>query len=826
MLFPGRSRLAAAARAAAAVALLVVLAGVYVEQPRPSAGACVVAAIDVSASVQQAGTDAARAFLTQLLPALGPEDMVGAIAFAAIPRLLARPAVDPRLDALLPPPGGDPGIDTGDTDLGATVAAAASLCPEGKQAALVLFTDGNETEGSLAAATAVTEPVVPIYPVVPAVTVLPPAALRRVIVPPLTPERTIVPLEVVVERRAGPPLDGLLRVTANGEELALGALEMPPGLSVTALPHRWEGAGHFRIEAEALLPPGTPPAPGRVSAAMTIARGLHVLVVSEHESPVVAAALRRRDMDVDVVAPAGLARELGDYHLVVLDDVARAGFTADALERLAAWVDAGGALAATGGAHLFGDPGFVGSPLERVLPVALQSQAPEPKEREPIALYLLIDRSNSMGYATSQPALEYGEKMEYAKRAALAVLEQLAPSDLVGAIAFDAQPYELGPLRSVADGRAALAARIAALRYGGGTDFKDALDTALQSLLQLDRRVRHVILLTDGDTNRRTADHDPLIAALARAEITVTAIRIGSDAVNLELLERIARETGGEFHHVEDVQSLPQLMVHDAQRLMDTAADRHESRVYVGDGGAVLAGIADDELPAVTGWAITRPKPGAELRLYVESGDRQDPVLATWQYRLGRVAVLPIDFQAGGSRWPVWHGFTQLWAQLALWAAPHALPGEWHLEARRVRDGAVVTLRAVADGGEPFRLRVPGHGEVSLHATGRRRFSGFVPGLDAGLHAAVVVSGTRERPVELVVPEASTSGRESRIQEPNLKLLGAIAARTGGRVAPEPHAVLAARPGVVRRTLPLEKWLIPLALILVLADVATRRRVL
>jgi hypothetical protein len=305
----------------------------------------------------------------------------------------------------------------------------------------------------------------------------------------------------------------------------------------------------------------------------------------------------------------------------------------------------------------------------------------------------------------------------------------------------------------------------------------------------------------------------------------VTAIRIGSDAVNLELLERIARETGGEFHHVEDVQSLPQLMVRDAQQLIDTAANRHESRVYVGDGGPVLAGIADDELPSVTGWAITRPKPGAELRLYVESGERQDPVLATWQYRLGRVAVLPIDFQAGGARWPVWSGFTQLWSQLALWAAPHALPGEWHLEARRVRDGAVVSLQAVGDGGGPFRLRLPEHGEVWLHGTGRRRFSGFVPGLGAGLHAAVLVSGTREQPLELMVGEATASGRESRVREPNLKLLGTIAVRTGGRVAPAPHALLAARPGVVRRALPLEKWLIPLALLLVLGDVAARRRV-
>ena len=121
--------------------------------------------------------------------------------------------------------------------------------------------------------------------------------------------------------------------------------------------------------------------------------------------------------------------------------------------------------------------------------------------------------------------------------------------------------------------RDALAARIQQLQYGGGTDFKDALDIARRNLVESGRRVRHVILLTDGDTNRRADDHVDLIAALARDEITVTTIRIGSDTVNLELLDAISRATGGEFHHVEDVTALPQLMIRDTQRLID--APRH-----------------------------------------------------------------------------------------------------------------------------------------------------------------------------------------------------------------------------------------------------------
>ena len=246
--------------------------------------------------------------------------------------------------------------------------------------------------------------------------------------------------------------------------------------------------------------------------------------------------------------------------------------------------------------------------------MTLQAQSAAPQEREPIALYLVIDRSNSMGYASHAPTLHNGEKMAYAKRAALAVLDQLGERDLVATIAFDSQPYELGPLLPAGESRAALAAKIQQIQYGGGTDFKEALDIARRNLVASGRTVRHVILLTDGDSNRAAEDHADVIAALARAEVTVTSIRIGSDDVNLDLLDAISRATGGTFHHVEDVEQLPQLMIRDAQRLMGRATDvtrcrpasarqRHpEQHRREGAAGRVA-------------WAVVQSKHGAEVRL-------------------------------------------------------------------------------------------------------------------------------------------------------------------------------------------------------------------
>ena len=824
---PGRRlRIAAWCRALAAFALGLALAGLYLETPRPAAGSCLIAGIDVSASVGRAAADRAREFLGRMVPALAPGDVLGSIAFAGQAYVQAYPtggrravedfipAADEELDEL----------DTQESDLAVVLTRAASLCPAGKQAALLLFTDGNETAGSLLAEATLVEPRIPVFPVVPTAAAFPPAVIRRLLAPALAPARSVLPFETVLENRAAAPVSGALALSVNGRAMLPVPVDLPPGPSIVATPFRVPARGEYLVEARLLLPAALP-APGPVTSAISVTRPLHVLVVTEHDAPAVATVLASRGLEVETIPPTRLAARasaLRDYHAVVLDGVARAELDDAALAAVTGWVAGGGALVATGGGHLFGDAGYVGSPLAQVLPVELASQRPEPAEREPIALYLLIDRSNSMGYASGD--LPYGEKMEYAKRAALAVLDQLAPQDLVAAIAFDAQPYEIGPLLPAGTSHAALATKIARLRYGGGTDFKDALDIARRNLVASGRRVRHVILLTDGDTNRHAEDHVELIARLAADGITVTTIRIGDDTVNLELLQTISRATGGAFHHVEHLEALPQLMISDTRRLIDTAPYRDGATPHIGELGPMLSGIRESELPPVARWAVTRARPGAEVRLYVDIAGRRDPVLATWQYELGRVAAVPVDFQAGAAAWPQWQGFARLWTQLVLWAAPAGLPGERRLVAEREGEHTVIRLEAAAEEPASLVLRLEEVGDVALRQTSRRSFGAVVPRLTPGHHPVWLRTGSGPgEPMDLIVPARSASTREYRTAAPNRDLLEQVAVLTGGRVDPEPAEILAVRPGVTRRVVPLEGVLIPLVLVLVLADVAVRR---
>ena len=141
------------------------------------------------------------------------------------------------------------------------------------------------------------------------------------------------------------------------------------------------------------------------------------------------------------------------YHAVILEDVAAADLPvrrrSSDLERYVR--DFGGGLVVAGGARTFGDAGFVAhARCKRLLPVTLEPHRPRPGAREPLALFLVIDRSNSMGYNSRIGTLRDGEKLRYAKEAALAVVRQLKDQDLVGVIAFDSQPHEISPLAAAA----------------------------------------------------------------------------------------------------------------------------------------------------------------------------------------------------------------------------------------------------------------------------------------------------------------------------------------------------------------------------------------
>jgi Ca-activated chloride channel homolog len=389
---------------------------------------------------------------------------------------------------------------------------------------------------------------------------------------------------------------------------------------------------------------------------------------------------------------------------------------------------------------------------------------------------------------------------------------------------------------------------------GGGTDFKAALEIATAQLVQSGLKTLHVILLTDGDTNRGASDHAAVLAAMSRLGISVTTIRIGEDDVNLEFLQQISRQTGGRFYHVDDIEMLPQLMINDtrqakgekpgepaeAQPEKPEEAAEGPLRPRIEDATEVVRGLGERPFPVLRSVPPSKLKPGADLVLSVfEEGreGKKQPLLATWQYGLGRVAAFAFDpTQPDVAVWSAWPGFAKLWSQLVRWAIREETPWETR-QTVRYREGspylevqtfdemgeATLTAQLVTDGARAV--------DLALTPAAPRIYRAPLPPLSPGKYALLLARTSPEKPPvqkrEMVVVEASadeSSSAELARKLPDLDLLRDITAATGGSVNPTVDE-LAAHHGasrVVRR--PLGWLLIPLALALLLVDVALRMR--
>jgi Mg-chelatase subunit ChlD/uncharacterized membrane protein len=826
---------AAALRLGLIVALVAMLAGLRLPLRMPARRMAVVVAMDASRSLAPDQLQWMRHKVAALRAAMDPRDQLAVIEFGRSTRLVS-PLGDPRM-ATGAVPRAD--IDPGGTDIAAALTTALGLMPARAEKRILLLSDGNETQGHAAAELpALIEQGVRLYAASP-----PPSSAGRVALVDFqapTPVREhasfALRLDVLSEARA--PAAAKVRLLSNGRELGHREVVLQPGFNRFTLPYRIDHYGAYLLTAEVEGAPPLTTVNPRAETAVSVIGPPRVLVVSATPPDSLLSALRLRQYDVQEAPPHALPdnpEAYLSYQAVILVDVSAAALPAAVQGALARYVgDYGGGLVVTGDA--LRDQKFHDGQLEKTLPINFAPQPPPPS-REPIAVYLLIDRSNSMSYNSRYPAVRDGERIRYAKEAAIALLNQLDDTDYAGVIAFDSEPYVLAHLGPVGENRNDLIKRIERLEPGGGTDFKESLEIAEREILASGIPVRQVLLLTDGDTNRQYHDHDQLMADYGKQRIPVSTIRIGPDLENLRLLQDFAKVTGGTFYRVEDIRKLPLLLVRLTHQAISDRRRRETHLEYAGE-SSILAGISPREIPPIGLLATTVPKDGAAVPLRIRHADSSSPLLAAWQYGLGRSAIFAADTDSTASlSWVRWNRYAEFWSQLTSWVMRQGDSGLFSLRIVNA-PGGVLRLEAEKADSQPVNnlvCRITGAGgalDVPMTEAGRAIYTGESAPLRRGKYNVTLMTkdGDTERVLvrrEVAVPgSASPDEAELRLRPSNVGLLQRLAQATGGAVNATPAEVLRHRGALVTVYRSADPYLLPLVIALILGEVFVRRRFL
>ena len=876
---PGRRWTALGLRLAGVALLAVALAGPRLRQPDESLS--VVYVVDTSDSLAPSTQAQAADWVRRAEAARGPHDrsalvVVGAQA-AAVRPLDRVPLGNAELAALGPaaPPDrpGAPGAQ--DTDLQAGLRLARALLPAAGPRRIVLLSDGWET---IARADAEILPLAAAgihLDAVPLVATPPrPLAVEAVDAPAVV--REAEPVEASIAVYSDAATDATVRLwvdtTAAGQRLV--ALE--PGINHVSLGTALRGPGLHRLSAEV----AADGASAELAQAIVVKEPARVLLLEDRaeESQPLANALEQAGLRVDVRRPTNNTRplDLGQllpYDGIVLDNVAASTLTLDQLHALDTFVQSmGRGLTVVGGNTSYALGGYTGSLLEQALP--LSADAPFQQERGTLALMLVIDRSGSMSLRSDDVT-----KMAMAREAAVLATETLRPDDQLGVIAFDVRNDWIVPLNTLAanGGLGAVQQAIGTIEADGGTDIYPALQRAYDAIASVDARFKHVILLSDGQS--WGSNWDALLAQYRASGVTLSTIGIGQD-IDTNLMSALARGGLGRYYFTDRVREIPRIMLRETNVVTRPVAMEGRVQPRLGAASPLLRSLSPSELPALNGYVVTTPKPTAEVALWSERGD---PLLASWQYGLGRVAAWSADAgPAWSSEWLAWPRFGQFWSQIVRWTLappeqgdlrvlvrqrghvdltpPAPLPSEGRGEPAQPTTGAPPSLTGRGDGGvgrptevqvrvealredgsfldrapTEARIRPPSQARgttvtrLPLAQVAPGRYEGSFLAREPGVYGVEVAQqlpgGAERRELAGVVvpadPEHAHAGTNS-------ALLGRLAHETGGRLLQDARQAFA-RDASVRAAVQGERWdslaplLAALALLLFPLDVAARR---
>lgn len=702
----------------------------------------VVFLVDVSDSVPEPERERALVFVKEALATMGPDDHAALVLFGA-DALVERPMMA----------GGELGEITSiprtyQTDLEGALRLGVALFPAGSARRMIILSDGRPTLGEagravqLAHAQGAQVDIMPLN-----ATLQNEAWLSRLAAPDRLHQGEEFTLSVTAHTTDD--MEAMLTVLAGENIVAQERVHLNPGSNTFAIPLTAGESGFTSFRA--YLTPATDTYPqNNTLSAFTMVEGLpRVLIVAADlaESDHLRPALQSAGLDVRESTPGALASDpasLAEYAAIVLVDTPAKSLSPRALAALQSYVrDLGGGLVAIGGPHAYGVGGWYDTSLEEILPVEMTLHDPE--RFPPMSIVIVIDKSGSM------TAREGGvQKIRLAGEAAARVAELITDMDEITVIAFDDRPVDvIGPLPG--SQREEVIGQVTCLQAGGGGIYvRESLQEALIYLADSDKHVRHIILLADGsDSEHQQGVRELVEEEIVAQNITLSTIAIGAGP-DLRFLEEIAALGNGRYHFTDRAANLPVIFAEETQLAKRSYVIEEPFYPWQTSPSPILTGI--ETVPQLVGYVATTPKPAAQVIL---STHQDDPLLAAWQYGLGRAVAWTSDATGRWARaWVEWNDFSRFWTQAVRWTIVERVDVPVEVTVTLEGNEAYVTMDVVDESGA------------------------FVNGLDA----SVSVVGPEGAPIQVKLSQTAPGRYEGRFTP---QAEGAYLVRLTGSLADE-----------------------------------------
>ena len=797
------------------VAVVLAIAGLQWLQPKEGVNAFFL--LDRSDSIPSVQQEAARRYVNQSVTQKKKGDRIGLLAFGTEAALetSASEAFDANNTKVLAV------VSAERTDIASAIRLGTAAFPETGQKRLVLLSDGNENIGDAQAALAqarqlgVTLDVVPL-----GIARSNDVSVAKLALPSRVKKGQRFEAKIFVNADGAQP--ATVRLYRNNEPLADQRVDLVEGKNLFTFPQTLTEPGFYAYEVFVDAPGDTVPQNNRAAAFTTVRGEPRVLLVSSDpnaDAPL-AEALRASRLEVKSVGLSGFPGTLGEmqsYDSIFISNLAAGDIGTDGMKLLESAVkDFGVGLVCVGGDQTYAAGAYRGTPLEQVLPVNMELDSKKVLPSGAVALVM--------------HGMEFANGNQVARDCALGVLDALGPQDELGVVLWDGTERWLFPMTKVGD-KKKLGREIAGMNQGDLPSFQGVMNMAFTGLKESKANLKHIIVFSDGDPGAPSGE---LMQSIVGAKVTVSTVLIAGH-FGPETMQWIADRGRGRFYNIQNPAELPQIFIKEAAVILKSAIFEEPFTPKIAAPSEITRGF--NAYPQLLGYVASTPKPRAEMPLVSDKGD---PLLAHWQYGLGRSVAFTSDARAKWARnWLSWENYRQFWSQIAQWSLRRLENADFTAEVSVDKGEGQLNVEALDDkGGYRNFLNlqavvVSPKGErvtVRLEQTGPGRYEVRFPTKEVGSYVVNLMEVRDGKLAGSQVVGASVSySPEFTAPEPNLPLLQRLTELGGGKLLdPRRFAEVAHNPFLHDRKKTFQphdwwEWLLQMAVILFVLDVAIRR---